>query len=258
MSNHHIDTEQGHWLLAKMGKKVLRPGGRLLTVQLLDDLAIGQDDEVIEFAPGMGYTATLTLKRAPKSYTGVEMNEEAAQRLEKALAGKHRRIIRGSAAEVPLADASVTKVYGEAMLTMQADHRKREIIREAYRLLKEGGLYGIHELSLSPDPMDDETKSEIQQTLARAIKVNARPLTRSEWVALLETEGFRVKKVSERPMLLLEAGRVLEDEGLLRTLKIGFNVLTHGHERERLLAMRKVFRKYRQSLRAIAIVAEKH
>ena len=42
MKNKTIDTEQGHWILAKMGKKVLRPGGKELSLMLIDALHINQ------------------------------------------------------------------------------------------------------------------------------------------------------------------------------------------------------------------------
>lgn len=257
MSNQHINTDQGHWLLSKMGKKVLRPGGRVLTSQLLENLNINSQDDVIEFAPGTGYTSALVLRHSPRSYTGVELNEEAADRLQKKIAGDNQKIIVGNAAHVPMPDASAQKVFGEAMLTMQADHRKSKIIREAHRLLKKGGLYGIHELALFPDDIAEESKAEIQNKLAKTIKVNARPLTQSEWVKLIEQEGFSVKKILHRPMLLLEAGRVVEDEGLYGALKIGANILTHPNERKRILEMRSVFKKYRKELNAIVIIAEK-
>lgn len=257
MSDRTLDKEQGHWLLAKMGKKVLRPGGKELTLQLVEHLHITENDDAIEFAPGLGFTASLTLRKNPKSYTGVELNEEAAQILRQKINGEGRHIVVGDAANTNLESSSANKVYGEAMLTMQADHRKSEIIREAYRLLRVGGLYGIHELGLMPDGMDEETKETIQRELAQVIKVNARPLTQSEWTALIEKEGFVVRQVMTNPMHLLEPKRVIDDEGFFRTLKIGFNILTHPEARKRILAMRKVFRKYGQHMNAIAIVAEK-
>lgn len=57
MSNKIIDVDQGHWLLSKMGKKVLRPGGKQLTIKLIKALNITHEDNVIEFAPGIGLTA---------------------------------------------------------------------------------------------------------------------------------------------------------------------------------------------------------
>ena len=46
----------GHWLLAKVGKKVLRPGGLETTRWLIEQLPI-RDLRVVVFAPGLGVTA---------------------------------------------------------------------------------------------------------------------------------------------------------------------------------------------------------
>ena len=75
-----LDTTKmpGHWLLARLGKRVLRPGGRELTRQMLNGLCIKSSDEVVEFAPGLGFTAQLTLNQKPASYTAVERDEAAA------------------------------------------------------------------------------------------------------------------------------------------------------------------------------------
>ncbi len=51
----------GHWLLAKLGKRVLRPGGMEVTRQLVRALDVGPDDDDVEFAPGLGVTAKLNL-----------------------------------------------------------------------------------------------------------------------------------------------------------------------------------------------------
>lgn len=253
-----MNQSQGHWILAKMGKRVLRPGGKELTMKMIDGLTIHQDDEVVEFAPGLGFTAEITLSKKPKHYTGVELNQEAVKELTQKFKGNNAvRWIIGNAAESSLPSESATKVYGEAMLTMQADHRKSEIIREAHRLLKSRGLYGIHELGLAPNDISQEKKAEIQKELAKVIKVNARPLTVNEWTALLENEGFTVKKVETNPMHLLERKRIIEDEGIWRTLKIAFNILTNPTARKRILGMRKVFRTYGEHLNAVAIIAEK-
>ncbi|HET7360539.1 MAG TPA: class I SAM-dependent methyltransferase [Salinimicrobium sp.] len=257
MNNKTVSTEQGHWILAKMGKKVLRPGGKELTLKLVEGLKISPQDDIVEFAPGLGYTASFALGKNPKSYTGIELNEEAAANLERKLKGPNLRVINTNAADTGLEDACANKVYGEAMLTMQADHRKSEIIAEAYRLLKKGGLYGIHELGLTPDHLDLKIKGSIQRKLAQVIKVNARPLTRQEWCALLENEGFTIKEIYASPMHLLEPARIINDEGLFRSLRIGFNILTHPAARKRIMKMREIFKKYENEMTAFAIIAEK-
>ena len=134
------------------GKRVLRPGGMELTRRMLKRLAIKPSDEVIEFAPGMGTTARLTLALAPSSYTAVERDEAAAETVSSYLVGSKQRCVVGSASETGLSAESATVVYGEAMLTMQTEDVKRGIVREAYRLLKHGGRYGIREMCLVTRP----------------------------------------------------------------------------------------------------------
>ena len=73
------DKLQGHWVLARAGKRVLRPGGLELTRQMLDALAIRPLDRVVEFAPGLGVTARIVLQRHPFAYWGVERERAAAE-----------------------------------------------------------------------------------------------------------------------------------------------------------------------------------
>lgn len=248
---------KGHWVLAQMGKKVLRPGGKELTHQLVRLLEINTKDHIAEFAPGLGFTASIALKSAPFSYVGIDSNEAAIRYLKQKITGENVEFLEGNAAATSLISASKDKVYGEAMLTMHADHRKSEIIKEAHRILKKGGLYAIHELGLTPDHLGEDIKAIIQKDLALAIKVNARPLTEAEWTTLLENEGFKIRKIERNAMHLLEPSRVIDDEGILNALKIGWNVLTNTEARKRIINMRKTFKKHQQHMNAIVIIAEK-
>lgn len=258
MSHKSLNTNQGHWVLARMGKKVLRPGGKELTNKLINGLGINEKHKVVEFAPGLGYTASKVLNMNPLTYTGIELNEDAAQLLRKKIKGENRSIIVANASDTTLADNSVDIVYGEAMLTMQSPKGKRKIIEEAKRILKPGGFYGIHELGLYPDEMSEESKSQIQRDLSESIKVNARPLTIKEWTNLFVENGFTVQSVCTNAMCLLEKKRIIDDEGIFRTLKITYNILTHPKERKIIYTMRAIFRKHKESLNAVAIVVSKN
>lgn len=257
MSNQYMDEEKNYWFLSKLGKRVLRPGGKELTLKLIENLQISSNDDVVEFAPGMGFTAMKILKKHPKTYTGVEINEEAAKNLRRKIYSDGQKIITAHVAHTGMENNAASKILGEAILTMHADNRKAEIIQEAHRLLKKGGFYGIHELGLYPPGLSEEFKAQMRRELSVSAKVNARPLTEVEWVKLLEKEGFVVRKVITSPMLLLEPARMLNDEGLYRMLKIGMNILYDGEARKRILEMRKLFKKYQKQMVAIAIVAEK-
>jgi ubiquinone/menaquinone biosynthesis C-methylase UbiE len=247
----------GHWVLARLGKRVLRPGGMQLTRRMLDALQITRDDDVVEFAPGMGVTARLTIELGPASYTAVERDEAAAKIVTVYLRRDRQRCVIGSASETGLPDQFATVVYGEAMLTMQTEETKRDIVREANRLLKRGGRYGIHEMYLLSDNLDEITRKETERALTGVVHHGVRPLAVSEWRALLESEGFEVQSEDMASMSLLEPRRLISDEGLAGALRFVWNVLRDSEARSRVMEMRSVFRRYRKALGAVALVAVK-
>lgn len=126
-----MDRQPGHWLLASLGKRVLRPGGLELTRWMLSALDVGAEDEVVEFAPGLGVTARMVLAAAPRSYTAIERDPLAARTVRRWLTGANRRCIEGSAECTGLPPESATVVYGEAMLSMQTPAQKARIAGEA-------------------------------------------------------------------------------------------------------------------------------
>ncbi|MCQ9171775.1 methyltransferase domain-containing protein [Corynebacterium amycolatum] len=245
----------GHWVLARAGKRVLRPGGLKLTNRLLDAADLS-GKKVLEFAPGLGRTAMLMLEQGIASYTGVDQDPDAVARVQ-AVVGPRGAVVNANAQDTGLESESVQVVVGEAMLTMQGDKGKRGIIAEAFRLLKPGGCYAIHELGLTPDSIDAAFADQLRQRLARTIRVNARPLTCSEWCGLLEQAGFCIEWVGYEPMALLSPRRNLADEGIVGVARIMRNVARDKELRRRILDMRATFNEYRDSLTGIAIVARK-
>lgn len=252
-----MEQTESYNLLSSVGKKVLRPGGAQLTKRLLENLNISPADEVVEFAPGLGFTAAIALSKHPKSYIGIERDAASVTQLEQAFSGKNCSFMVADIINCELPNESATKVYGEAMLTMHAENKKVEIIAEANRILKPGGFYGIHELGLNAETLSAAASALIKKELAQVSHVNARPLSVSEWSNLLEQQGFKIIAVETSEMLLLEPERMLADEGLLNFIKIVFNVVTNSKVRKRVLALRSTFKKYRKSLIAVLIVAQK-
>lgn len=247
----------GHWVLAQLGKRVLRPGGIELTRKMLAALDIGAEDDVIEFAPGLGATAKLTLARSPASYTAIERDETAAGIVRKYLSGSMQRCVIASAQDTGLSDHSANVVYGEAMLSMQTDTARSQIVHEAGRLLRPGGRYGIHEMRLLPDDIDSHTRNDIETALTQAVHHRVAPLTTSEWRQLLAEVGLSVCEVFTSPMHLLEPARLVADEGIGGAIRFGWNVLRNPSARKRVLAMRNVFRRFSANIGAVALVAVK-
>ena len=249
------DAVSGHWLLARLGKRVLRPGGIELTRTLLAGAEVS-DADVVELAPGLGRTAAEIVELRPRSYRGVDQDPAAAEAV-RAIVSPHGTVHTGDAAHSGLPSDTADVVIGEAMLTMQNDRTKAAIIAEAARLLRPGGRYAIHELALTPDGVSEEVKATVRGQLARSIKVNARPLTPIEWQLLLSAHGLVVDQVSVAPMALLEPRRLISDEGALGAARFAWRLIARPDARRRVQAMRRTFRENRQHLTAIAIVARK-
>lgn len=248
---------RGPWLLAQARKRVQRPGGLELTRRMLNALDICTSDDVVELAPGVGVTARATLERRPRSYIGIEPSEDAARHVRWYLRGNSRQCLVGRAEKTGLPGASASVIYGESILTMQTAEQKTAIVAEAARVLRTGGRFGIHELSLKPDNLSPAIKSIIPQALFDAIHVGARPLTENGWCELLTAQGFRVEKQMRVPMQLLKLRQLVRDEGLPRALRIIWNAVTTPAVRRSVRAMYATFRRYAEHLCATAIVAVK-
>ena len=249
---------QGHWLLAKMGKRVLRPGGIELTRRVIKAAKPSAKDRIVEFGPGVGRTAEILLAAQPKEYVGVDPNKEGTPQLLQVISKHgHARLQEADAKATGLPGGSADLVVGEAMLTMQSDEDKLVIMREAFRVLAPGGRYAIHELGFCPDDVPENVVHEVSRALSRTIKVGARPLTSASWKQLLEEAGFEVEYSDSNPMQLLEPKRLIADEGFFGAVKFFFNVVRNKAARDRIKAMRRVFRTHKENIDAVGFVARK-
>lgn len=255
-----VDTMPAHWLMARLGKRVLRPGGRELTRWMIAAAGVAADDDVVELAPGLGATAQALLAAGPRRYVGVE-RDEAAVRFARAriapIGHPDARVILGDASRCPLPDGSASLVVAEAMLSMQPPARKRAIVAEAARLLRPGGRYAIHELAVAGhDDGPDEVRC-IERDLSRSIRVGVRIRPISEWRALLEAQGLEVLETEVAPMRLLEPGRVLDDEGAVGAARFAWNALREPRALRRLIGVRATFRVHAPRLRGLALIARR-
>ncbi len=255
LAERSVEDVQGHWLLARLGKRVLRPGGRRLTTTLLREAEVpGQ--HVVEFAPGLGHTAGVVLEHHPAGYVGVDADAQAAKIIDR-LVSPRGRAVAAQAAASGLPSASADVVLAEGVLTIQSDEGKRAIIDEGVRLLRPGGRYVLHELALRPEAAGDEDRRRIRAALARAMHVNARPKTAGEWGDLLESQGLRVRSTHTAALALLEPQRVIADEGVIGAAKFARNVLRDGATRRRVVGMARTMRAHKRVLQAVGIVAVK-
>src|SRR5699024_10204527 len=155
---------------------------------------------VVEFAPGMGGTASVVLAHDPAAYTGVDADPDAVKAIQR-LVSVRGRAVAARAEACGLPDESADVVLSEGVLTIQSAAVKGQIVAEGARLLRPGGRYVLHELALRSEvsPQAPEDVAAIRASLARAMHVNARPLTIAQWRALLEEHGLAVLMVRTAP-----------------------------------------------------------
>jgi hypothetical protein len=249
-------TMPAHWLLARLGKKVMRPGGLPVTRTMLEGLAIGPRDDVVDLAPGLGVTVQLVQAARPASFRGLERGEVEAERA-RGLGKAPYVCVVAEPEATGLDEGSASVVYGEAVLSLETDATKRRIIAEAARLLPPGGRLGLHELLLCPEDAPEATKRKVEEELTRTLRVRARPLTHAEWTALLEDGGFDVVLASPAPLLLLSAPAFVRDEGITGTVRFLARTVRQPVALQRLSVIWRVFRRYRHNLGAVALVARK-
>lgn len=254
MANRADEIVPGHWLLARLGKRVLRPGGTRLTRRLLTAARVAHAD-VVELGPGLGQTAAAILVRWPHSYHGVEHDADAAQTAGLVAGQGNVKVANASATGLP--DSSADVVIGEAVLTLQDDSSKAPIVSEVVRLLRPGGRYAIHELALTPDAVPAATRADIRRSLARVTQMNVCPLTITEWQRLLTRHALVIEKVQTARVALLSPQRVIADEGLVGALRFAVNLLVRRDARRRVLEMRRTFRHHRHHFSAVALIARK-
>ncbi|MEO7123280.1 MAG: methyltransferase domain-containing protein [Lacisediminihabitans sp.] len=246
-----------HWMLARLGKKVMRPGGLTPSLHMLDALKITSDDDVVDMWPGLGVTTERTLAAHPRSYTAIERGAAEAARVQKVLNGAEQKSIVAPAHQTGLESGSASVVYGEALLTLEPAKRKVATVAEAARLLRPGGRYGIHELLLMPNTLPEAAKDDIETTLTKVLHVLARPLTTDEWRRQLEDAGFEVDFEETGPMLLLDIPTFLSDEGLWGSTAFTARCLAHPTVLPRIAEMWTTFRRYRDNIGAVVMTARR-
>ena len=242
------------WILAQLGKRVLRPGGLETTRWLLTQLAV-EGRDVVEILPGRGLGTRAILADAPAGYTGVESDEETQQMIADLLPeGSRYRAVIGRAERTGLPASSADVVLIEAVLSTLGDEEKAAVLAEAHRILRPGGVCGVHELALRPGQLSALEQDGIRRNLARELRLPARPLTVPDWEDLAQSQGLRPEQMKLVPMSMLQPRRMLADEGAAGVLRILGNMARRPRAARRAQRMHRVFWDHRRHLSGMALV----
>ena len=130
-------AEAGHKFLAKLGKKRLRPGGKLATDWLIEQGQFSSDKKILEVACNMGTTTIELAKKYGCQITAVDLDTKALEQahLAAAKAGVEEFVTfeKANAMKLPYEDDTFDIVINEAMLTMQTEKGKAKCMEESRR-----------------------------------------------------------------------------------------------------------------------------
>ena len=247
-------AEAGHKFLAKLGKKRLRPGGKLATDWLIEQGQFSSDKKVLEVACNMGTTTIELAKKYGCQITAVDLDKAALAQAklngDKAGVSELVTFEQANAMKLPYDDNSFDIVINEAMLTMQTEKGKAKCMDEYYRVLKPDGVLLTHDVMLK------QRDENVREELSRAINVNVGPLTEGSWIQLARSHAFDRVDTFVGEMTLMSLRGMIYDEGLGGTLKICFNALKKENYSQ-FMKMFKMFQKNQEKLGFIAMVSRK-
>ena len=118
---------------------------------------------VLDLGSGAGLDVLLSARRvAPGGHAyGVDMTDEMLQlansNMEKAGVA-NATFLKGSIDSIPLSDASVDVVISNCVINLAED--KGAVIREAFRVLRPGGLFAVADM-VELDPLDPALKKQL-------------------------------------------------------------------------------------------------
>jgi cyclopropane fatty-acyl-phospholipid synthase-like methyltransferase len=249
----NLKTAPSHVVLAAAGKTVLRPGGRAATELLFRWANFQPGETVLELASGLGNSAIALAKRCGVQVVGIEKDPSrvAIAQANARSAGMEQQIqfIQGDIFQLEAISDSFDYVLAEAILTMQSPAGKAKILSGVHDRLKVGGKFLSHELFVR------DHLASLQQDLTRATRVNASPLPEPDWITVFNQAALTVTQQQTGAMKLLDPAQVLQDEGLARTIRIAWTVLTQPIIRDRILMMRRVLTQHQKDLGYIALCA---
>jgi arsenite methyltransferase len=171
-----------------------------------------EGEVVLDLGSGGGIDVLLSAKRVGptgKAY-GLDMTDEMldlARKNAAAIGASNVEFLKGHIEEIPLPDSSVDVIISNCVINLSAD--KRQVLQEAYRVLKPGGRFAVSDVVVNGD-----VPAEMRRSMELWVGCVAGALDVSEFEALLGEAGFenvsieptRVYRVEDARSFLEEAG----------------------------------------------------
>ena len=228
-----------------VGMTVVHPGGYDATNELLAKLRIDQNSNVIDIACGKGTSAIYIAKRYGCKVTAIDISPELIE-IAKQLARKNAtaekvNFLVCDAMKLPFEDNFFDASISQAMLVLVDD--KVQTIREAKRVVKNGGRAGWIELSWKEEPTE-EFLDYVSTVLCSYCMRKAE--TFEGWEKVFRKAGVQEVDVEKHTFQNTGVLHMVRDEGLANSLKILSRYIGNIDVRNRMKLINDAFKKYPQ------------
>ena len=171
---------------------------------------LSEGEVVLDLGSGGGIDVLLSAKRVGptgKAY-GLDMTDEMldlARRNAAAIGATNVEFLKGHIEEIPLPDDSVDVIISNCVINLSAD--KRQVLREAFRVLKPGGRFAVSDVVVNGD-----VPAEMRRSMELWVGCVAGALEVGQFEALLGEAGFEHASIEPTRVYRAEDARGFLDE----------------------------------------------
>jgi ubiquinone/menaquinone biosynthesis C-methylase UbiE len=221
LTPNEIERLDPYVFMAVIGKRVIHPGGRAATKQLLERAAISADTKVLDVGCGVGTTAITVAERFGADVTAVDieplMLDRARRAVDAAAAGDRVNLKEGDILALEFPDDAFDVVIAEAV-TMFVDRARAA--RELIRVCRPGGRVLATEFMWRRPPSD-----EAREIFLGQVCPGLRFDTAEDWVRIYTEAGLSDVEIDEGPFEMMTPKGFIQDEGVARSLAVMVRVI---------------------------------
>lgn len=211
-----IEALDPYMLMAVLGKRVIHPGGRRSTEELLQQANFQTGQQVLDVGCGVGTTAIEIVRRFGAQVTVVDISDlmldRARDNIDSTKLADQIEVKQGNILALAFPDNNFDRVVAEAV-TMFVDRPRAA--RELVRVCQPGGRVLATEFLWRKPPTP-----EARQIFLGEVCPGLNFDTLEEWVQIYREAGLTDVRVSSGPFEMMTPAGFLSDEGLTNCLKI--------------------------------------
>ena len=225
-----IGEADPYLLFGLLGKRVIHPGGRRATEQLLEQAELASGQEVLDIGCGLGTTGIEIARRFGSRVVAadisLDMRERAAERVRDRGLDSLLSVEAADICDLPYEDGRFDRVVAEAV-TMFVERDRA--IRELVRVCRPGGLVLATEFQWRRPPTPEARHAFLGEVCPGMLFD-----TVDDWIARYGGAGLSDLTVTTGPFEMMTPAGFLADEGLGNSIRVMARAVAHPVARRRM------------------------